>query len=255
MKILKIIIATIIISFPAIAGALEVGFPGVGTEGYTPGDSAGPAEWIRYIYLLSMGLVGLALIYTFARAGIEWVTSGENQGRVGSAKKRIQGGIIGLLILLGSYLFLQTINPQLVAISNPQIETSGTDEGLFGFITSMFRRNSEGNFFMGYEAGHICSSPTDCVNGLTCTAGVCAAGERPGSAIISCSNDTPCPSGQRCFDDTNLSSLVNINIPYSGTCSSLKAIGEDCDVNVAVACRGNNWCDPNTKKCVLTPGR
>ena len=65
-------------------------------------------------------MVGLAIIYQFVRAGLLWMTGGDNPGNIKEAKERIYGSVIGLVILLGSYLFLKTINPQLVNLKNPK---------------------------------------------------------------------------------------------------------------------------------------
>jgi len=193
MKIIKILIAAIIVSFPAIAGALEVGFPEVG--GYSPGESAGPAQWIKYIYLLSMGLVGLALIYTFARAGIEWMAGGANQSLVGTAKKRIWGGMIGLLILLGSYLFLKEINPQLVTISSPQIEAGDLGD-TFGFFRGLFLPRNNNS-----------SSADDQGN---------------------CDNNTTlCGEDSRCLNNIT-GAVVDKNVQAQGTCTRKRTLGEAC---------------------------
>ncbi len=104
---MKIILLSILVLLPSSALALEVSFPEV--QGVTVSDSMGPAEWIKYIFLLAQAMVGLAIIYAFVRAGVLWMTGGDNQGRIGEAKKWITSAITGLVILLGSYLFLQTV--------------------------------------------------------------------------------------------------------------------------------------------------
>jgi hypothetical protein len=257
MKKVKILVFLAITLFPAIAFALEleVGFPQVG--GFSPGSSASPEDWIRYIYLLSMALVGLALVYTFARAGIEWMFGGANPGQITAAKKRMQEGIIGLLILLGSYVFLREINPQLVSLKTPRIEVNSSGGDLLDFLGVLVRDNSEYTF-EGYEAGHTCSADTDCGKDLACNEeGKCVEGEKS-SSIETCSNTKLCPNGQRCFDNANTSRLAAggaQNIPYTGTCSDLRAFDEPCDKNVATACRGNGmWCNPTTEKCSKMSG-
>ena len=119
MRITKIFgLFTVILFLPLSAMALEVSFPTVQGVGVT--DSMGPAEWIKYIFLFAQAMVGLAIIYAFVRAGLLWMTGGDNQTRIGEAKKWITGAVTGLVILLGSYLFLKTITSQKNAATTSQ---------------------------------------------------------------------------------------------------------------------------------------
>ncbi|MDP3764723.1 MAG: pilin [bacterium] len=263
------------------SSALEVSFPTV--QGAEVGDSMGPAEWIKYIFLLAQALVGLAIIYAFVRAGLLWMTGGDNQTRIGEAKKWITGAITGLVILLGSYLFLKTINPQLVNIKNPGVNF-GTDapSGILDFWNKLFfkkhgvgescgssfdcqgllecvrdpknPRASSGvctntsELFLGYEAGHACGKDSECGDDLTCDdeKKVCVAGTKTAGGSI-CGPGNQCSSEQRCFK-TSSGELAE-NIP--GECSSYKALGEDCRTDIANECRGiGTECDLTTKKCI-----
>lgn len=117
----KIIIFVItLLSIPIITRALEVDFPELG--GIKPADAFGPAQWISYIFTFSMAAVGLAVIYAFTRGGIEWMTAGDNQSRVSDARARMKGAVLGLIILLGSYVLLNTINPDLVNLREPNFQ-------------------------------------------------------------------------------------------------------------------------------------
>ncbi|MEK7078414.1 MAG: pilin [Patescibacteria group bacterium] len=118
MKFIIVILA-IITLVPTVVLALEVDFPAFG--GIKPQDTFGPAQWINYIFVFALGIVGLGLIYAFTRAGIEWMLAGENSSKVSAARERIKKAIIGLLILLGSYIVLNTINPDLVNFRNPDV--------------------------------------------------------------------------------------------------------------------------------------
>src|SRR3989338_4140997 len=136
-----IIIPIILLFLPATALALEVAFPEVQGVGVT--DSMGPAQWVRYIFLMSQALVGLAIIYALVRSGVEWMTARDNTGQVKIAKDRIMWAVLGLIILLGSYIFLRTINPQLVELRNPSVpnpESSGLD-----FYRKLFGQVGRGN--------------------------------------------------------------------------------------------------------------
>ncbi|MFA4831360.1 MAG: pilin, partial [Patescibacteria group bacterium] len=79
------------------------------------------AEFIRYIYKYSM-IAGITIsILMIIVAGLQYVTSAGEQTKITSAKKRISGAIMGLVLLATSYTILNTINPALVNLRLPQV--------------------------------------------------------------------------------------------------------------------------------------
>lgn len=77
-------------------------------------------DFIKYNYNLALGIAGILAAIMMAVAGIQWTTSGGNSEMISSAKKRIGGSIIGLLIAYLSYTILNTVNPNLVNLTLPQ---------------------------------------------------------------------------------------------------------------------------------------
>jgi hypothetical protein len=74
---------------------------------------------LMYKYMLTIAsIVAAAMIMI---AGVQWIISGGNSERIGSAKKRIAGALIGLFIGYASYFVLNTINPALVNLRLPQV--------------------------------------------------------------------------------------------------------------------------------------
>ena len=71
------------------------------------------ASYIKYIYLLSLGLVGLAALGALVYGGFMYMLSGTITSKE-EAKSWIKGAISGLLLALAAYLILNTINPELV---------------------------------------------------------------------------------------------------------------------------------------------
>jgi hypothetical protein len=58
-------------------------------------------------------------------AGVIWITSGGDSGKVGQAKKMIVGSLTGIIILACSWLILNTINPKLVSLQTLDMKISG----------------------------------------------------------------------------------------------------------------------------------
>lgn len=83
--------------------------PGV-TETGKPAD---PSFIVTNIYGISIGIAAILAVGMIIWAGIQYATTEAISGK-SEAKKHWQGAVFGLLLLLGSYLILRTINVDLV---------------------------------------------------------------------------------------------------------------------------------------------
>ena len=88
---------------------IEVSLPG----GAAAGTEVTLIEYIRYIYLFGLGLVGIAALGGLVYGGFVYMLSGTVTSK-DEAKKWIWGAISGLILALAAYLILNTINPDLV---------------------------------------------------------------------------------------------------------------------------------------------
>ena len=79
-------------------------------------DSGGDAirGYISNFYKFAIGLTGILATIMFAVGGLIWLTSGGSATQVGKAKQLILGSVIGLVLALGSYVILNSINPNIV---------------------------------------------------------------------------------------------------------------------------------------------
>ena len=88
-----------------------------------PGAPAGPgstiASYINYIFVFAILLAGFLALGMMTLGGVQYVLAAGNASKVESAKEKIQGALIGLGVILVSFLLLRTINPDLVSLSNP----------------------------------------------------------------------------------------------------------------------------------------
>ena len=73
------------------------------------------AEYVSGVYKYAVAIVSVIAIIMVMAGGFVYLTSGGNTSRVGKAKDMITGSSIGLILTLGSYLVLYTINPNLVS--------------------------------------------------------------------------------------------------------------------------------------------
>ncbi len=108
--------------------ALEVEYPEIG--GWRPEtvEQAILPQYIKYIFTFSVAIAGLVAFGALIYGGFRYITSAGAPIAQIEAKDQIFAGIIGLVILLSSYLILTTINPQLVLLKSPKLLTvKGTE--------------------------------------------------------------------------------------------------------------------------------
>lgn len=85
----------------------------------------GLAQYISFLFKFGLGVAGLLALAMIIFGAIQYTTSAGNVARQQDAKDRITNAIYGVVLLLGSYLLLYTINPTLVSLKNPEIDKIG----------------------------------------------------------------------------------------------------------------------------------
>ena len=120
-KYIFIIILLFAISYaPYIAMAqvqLETGLPNV-PGGQLPAGQELPS-YISYLFIFGLGLITVLALGQMMFGGIKYILAAGNVVKVEDAKDTIQQALLGLGLLLVSYLLLRTINPDLINLKNP----------------------------------------------------------------------------------------------------------------------------------------
>lgn len=99
-------------------------------------------EFIGYIYEWGIGLGGIIAFVALLIAGFLYISSAGNPSAMQDAKDRIFSAGIGLGVLLGSWLILNTINPQLTQLQLPPFEPGEIIE-ITATSTDMFSIDSK----------------------------------------------------------------------------------------------------------------
>lgn len=162
----------------------EIPFPSA-VEAVATGE--GIAGYVNRLYIYALGLVGLTALGAMIFGGVLYTTSAGNPSLQGDAKKRINSALIGLGILLTSYLILYTINPDLVNLRNPSIAADytikapelgvtrgcegATDCGAGYRCEGYIPNVSKGACILIYQTQ--CQTGVDCGDGYNCTNGRC----------------------------------------------------------------------------------
>ena len=107
---------------PALAYELEVKLPGL------PASVSDPGEYVRYLFIFGLSLAGFLAVGAVAVGGIKYILAGSSVGNVTDARNLIVGALMGVGLLLGSYLLLYTIDPNLVNLSPRQLDVINVPE-------------------------------------------------------------------------------------------------------------------------------
>ena len=158
-KILIAVAVVTIVALPFVAMAaglqLETTFPKAPSmQEIVTGRTQLPGI-IRYVVDWTIIIAALVTVLALVMAGIAYLTSRGRPEATKAAKDRIKNCIYGLLIIAGSFLVLQTINPQLTIMTIQKKPVTGggvvmfTQAGLYG----------NGNVNGCSNAPAICTNP------------------------------------------------------------------------------------------------
>ncbi|MBU6141791.1 hypothetical protein KGO95_01560 [Patescibacteria group bacterium] len=90
--------------------------------GTCPAESnSSPAAYIVRLYQFGLMIVGLLAFGAIVYGALKYILSAGNMADQSDAKDQITQALWGVVLLLGAYTLLYTINPRLVSLSNPEI--------------------------------------------------------------------------------------------------------------------------------------
>lgn len=104
---------------------LETTYPEI--QGFKPQTVKTPLpDYVKYIFNFFIATAGLIGFVALVVAGIRYLTSSGNVERLRKAKKQFIAALLGILLLLFSFLILTTINPELITFKQLTIAPAGT---------------------------------------------------------------------------------------------------------------------------------
>ena len=103
---------------PAIqpALALEVNYPTL--NGISLDSDSTLVQSIKYFFTFALAIAGILAILIIVISGAQILLSGGSPQAMGDAKERILGAVLGIVLLMASFIIMRTINPQLVSQTN-----------------------------------------------------------------------------------------------------------------------------------------
>ncbi len=101
----------------AVALTLNLDYPTVG--GFDLNNDQKLEEIVAWFYTFIVAISGLAAFIMIVWGGVQWMSSQGSPTQVGDARDKIKMALLGLLLVLASFLILQIINPELTLLKNP----------------------------------------------------------------------------------------------------------------------------------------
>ena len=96
-----------------------------GTYDTSNAATASPGQFIADFYQYALVIGGILAFGVIVYGGIRYMTSAGNPSGQGDAKEWVQAAIMGILLLAGAYFILKVINPNLVNLSLPSLQSVG----------------------------------------------------------------------------------------------------------------------------------
>ena len=100
-------ITTIVKDYPELSGTKRPGEA-------EPGDAL--PQFIKYVFVFSLSIVGIIGLAAIVIAAFGYLTAVGNPQKAADANDKILSALLGIILLLGSFLLLRTINPDLLRL-------------------------------------------------------------------------------------------------------------------------------------------
>ena len=119
--------------------------------------------YITGLYKIVIGISIVLAVVLFMVAGLEWMTA-EAVGKKEDAIKRINAVLFGLLLTIGSWLFLNTINPNILSVDLKIDDITIDDSDLILYGGWFCQLETNGPYYGPYVTENLCISKTGCVS-------------------------------------------------------------------------------------------
>ncbi len=84
--------------------------------------SAGPEGFVSNFYQFALMIGGILAFGAIVYGGVKYTFAAGNPGGQSEGKEWVKGALLGLLLLVGAYIILKTINPDIVKLSLPTLK-------------------------------------------------------------------------------------------------------------------------------------
>ena len=98
---------------------LNLNYPEFG--GFDLNEDQNLNQMVAWFYYFIVTIAGVSAFFTLILGGFEWLTSTGDPSKISNAKDKLSSALLGLVIILASYLILQVVNPELTTLNLPSL--------------------------------------------------------------------------------------------------------------------------------------
>jgi hypothetical protein len=229
------------------------------------------AEYVGILYQYLVGIAGIIAVAMIMYGGMKWIFAGGDSGKITQSKEVISHAIIGLVLALGSFVILNTINPALIDLKVPDVGSIGAVR-----LAEQWCPNA-GEFQGQFDCGQTYNLPAGGDTVGRCLGAHCGPGQGgcfpqydpSGKSIerYSCFDTAACPDNCSLINESRFgsnwisycrSTVCGQQLPrgcrvHSGQCIGRQGNGgfcgndSDCalDCDAEGNCQSNLWCYPD----------
>jgi hypothetical protein len=126
MFLILVVAAGIVGIFSSRAMAVSLSLPSVNGStnpcAIPTSTTCNPGNYIASFYQFALVIGGLVAFGAIVFGGVKYMTATGNPSAQSEGKAWIEGALLGLLLLAGAYLILNTVNPNLTHLNLPTLQ-------------------------------------------------------------------------------------------------------------------------------------
>jgi hypothetical protein len=149
-------------------------------------DNCSIANYVKGLYNYVAGIAGIVAMFMIVFAAWQWIMAAGNAGKIDTAKDTIRGALIGLALIFGGYLLMNSISERLVSFDSLQI--ARIEPNTFSGVCSDLDRGGCVNqpFCVWSEGNKITGTPAACINEAVCKISIADAYEYKDNPRLKC---------------------------------------------------------------------
>jgi hypothetical protein len=140
-------------AYPALAVNIDTTLPGLTNNG---GAATNPCSYIFSFYTFALMIGGILAFGAIVYGGVKYTMAAGNPSGQSEGKEWVKGALLGLLLLVGAYLILNVVNPDIVKCTLPTIGGITNGTGGSGVVIGV----RCGVFSKGVSVYGSCPDPT-----------------------------------------------------------------------------------------------
>lgn len=125
------------------------------------------ADYINGMYVFLLGIAVTLAIVMVMIGGLQYTIGAGSEGQISKGKEKIKNAVTGLILLLGVFLILQTVNPQLVLLKMVETQNVNFKDYDFGPETITQSEQTESVSKGPYTFKYFTSCPVALMNPVT----------------------------------------------------------------------------------------